>query len=445
LICLYRNPQTLSESQTNKTMKKITLFLLTISFACMAQERPQSTAIVMTPELTRTVIDTLSKALIANYVFTDKAVVMSKYLKGQLAKGAYRAIKDPQQFAARISADLQTACPDLHMGFHFDDRLAQMGPPPRMRAPNPHQDSLRNADMAERNFMFTASEILPANVGYVKFNGFMDVSPAAKETVTAAFRFVRHTNALIIDLRDNHGGSPEMVKQVASYFFADKTRVNDIIVPNKRDTAKGWTDPTATDGLILRMPVYILTSSNTVSAAEDLAYAMQATKRGTIAGEKTAGGSHPVGPVFLGHGFVAGIPFAHTYNIHTGTEWEGTGVIPDIALKADASLDDVTLILFPNSWAANQHKAVDRPVDPQAVQAYLGTYEGGLKFYVKEGALYCENPERGNQVFKLRYISPGFFQLDENVQVKFGQQQGGAAGMQFYWSGGNISFKKKIR
>lgn len=87
----------------------------------MAQERPQATAVVMTPELAQVVIDTLSKALITNYVFTDKA---RAYFKGKLVKGAYRAIKDPQQFAAQISADLQTARPDLHMGFHFDPWLA---------------------------------------------------------------------------------------------------------------------------------------------------------------------------------------------------------------------------------------------------------------------------------------------------------------------------------
>ena len=425
-------------------MKKITLFLLILPFACMAQERPQATTTQMTPELTKVVIDTLSRALIANYVFTDKAQAMSKYLHGQLAKGAYRNIKDPQAFAEKISADLQTACPDLHMGFHFDPRLAQMGPPPK-RAPNPHMDSLRNANMAEHNFMFTASQILPGNVGYIKFNGFVDPTRSAIQTITAAFRFVQHTKVLIIDLRENHGGSPEMVRQVLSYFFAEKTRVNDIIVPNKHDTTKGWTDPTATDGIILRMPVYVLTSTQTVSAAEDFAYARQATKRGAVTGEKTAGGSHPVGPVFLGHGFVAGIPFAHTYNIHTGTEWEGTGVIPDIALKADVSLEEVNSTLFPNSWFANQKKAVDRPVEPAEVQAYLGTYDGGLKFYTKDKAFYCENPERGNQVFKLRYISAGFFQLDENVQVKFGQQQGSASGIQFYWSDGNISFKQKIQ
>jgi hypothetical protein len=246
-------------------MKKITLFLLTISFACMAQERRPVTVEPMTPELTRVVIDTLSKALITNYVFTDKAQVMSKYLYAQLAKGAYRNIKDPQQFAEQISADLQTACPDLHMGFRYNPQLAQMGPPPR-HEPGPREDSLRNVFMEARNFMFTASEILPGNVGYVKFNGFVDVTPSAIQTVTAAFRFVQHTKALIIDLRENHGGSPAMVRQVLSYFFPEKTRVNDIIVPNKHDTTKGWTDPTATGGVILRMPVYVLTSAQTVSA-----------------------------------------------------------------------------------------------------------------------------------------------------------------------------------
>ena len=119
------------ESETNKAMKKIIFLLLTLSFAGMAQERPQPAVPPMTPALEQAVIDTLSKALIANYVFTDKARHMSEYLKGQLAKGAYRTIKDPQVFAQQIAADLQTACPDLHMGFNFDARLAQIGAPPR--------------------------------------------------------------------------------------------------------------------------------------------------------------------------------------------------------------------------------------------------------------------------------------------------------------------------
>ena len=84
-------------------MKKIALFLLTISCACRAQQMPQATVVLMTPELTKTIIDTLSKALVTNYVYTDKARLMGDYLKAQSAKGAYRNIKDPQQFLPRKS------------------------------------------------------------------------------------------------------------------------------------------------------------------------------------------------------------------------------------------------------------------------------------------------------------------------------------------------------
>ena len=72
----------------------------------MAQERRPAGEEPMTPELTKVVVDTLSKALINNYVFTDKARVMGKYLYAQLAKGAYRNIKDPQAFAEQISAEV---------------------------------------------------------------------------------------------------------------------------------------------------------------------------------------------------------------------------------------------------------------------------------------------------------------------------------------------------
>jgi len=426
-------------------MKKILpLLLLALSLSSVAQQQQPAAPVTMTPELTKSVIDTLSKALIANYVFTDKARLMSKYLYGQLAKGAYRNIKDPRVFADTISDDLQTACPDQHIHFDFNPSVPQTRPGGQP-APDRYMDSLEKANLLANNFAFTASDVLSGNVGYVKFTGFMPVSPAAKETITAAFRFVQHTQALIIDLRENHGGNEAMIKQIESYFFPEKTRMNDVITPGKRDTAKGWTDPTATDGLVMRMPVFILTSTNTFSAGENFAYAMQAAKRAVIAGEKTAGASHFTDRFFLGHGFMAGIPNARAYNIHTGTEWEGVGVIPDIALKADTSLDAITSILFPDSWIAKQRRSVYKLVDPAAAQPWLGTYESGLKFYVKDSALYCDNAQRGNQTVKLLYISPGYYQLDEMIQIKFGQQQGATPGLQLYFGNGLVMFRKKIQ
>ncbi len=70
------------------------------------------------------------------------------------------------------------------------------------------------------------------------------------------------------------------------------------------------------------MPLYILTSKHTFSAAEDFTYAMQVNKRAIIVGETTGGGAHPTGPVDVGQGFVMDIPFARSINHITQTDWE---------------------------------------------------------------------------------------------------------------------------
>ena len=120
--------------------------------------------------------------------------------------------------------------------------------------------------------------------------------------------------------------------------------------PNRHDTTKGWTDPTATDGLILRMPVYVLTSSSKRYRRLKISpMGCRRQKEATIAGEKTAGGCPSNGRTGFSGSWLCSrhSVFAHTYNIHTGTDWEGTGVIPDVALKADASLDEVTFNFIP--------------------------------------------------------------------------------------------------
>ena len=47
------------------------------------------------------------------------------------------------------------------------------------------------------------------------------------DTAAAAMTFVSATDALIIDLRQNNGGSPDGVAFLANYLFAEPQRVND--------------------------------------------------------------------------------------------------------------------------------------------------------------------------------------------------------------------------
>jgi C-terminal processing protease CtpA/Prc len=86
-------------------------------------------------------------------------------------------------------------------------------------------------------------------------------------------------------------------------------------------------------------PVYVLTSGRTFSGAEEFAYNLQVQGRAEIIGETTGGGAHPTRPFGISPAVRIGIPFARSINPVTGTNWEGTGVVPDTAVAADDAYD----------------------------------------------------------------------------------------------------------
>lgn len=427
---------------------------------CQAQVRQEKASLQVTPAVTHLLIDSIRAVLNRNYIFPDTALKMSAYLEQEYKKGAYIAIKDPQDLARRLEQDLQNAHHDGHFHLRYAPGMAKdlsdtTGIAERRRI----GDSLRLIDMRQRNFLFTKVEILPGDIGYVKFNAFVGFRNEARPIFTGAFRFVANTKALIIDLRDNGGGSPDMVSQVESYFFPTRTHLNDIIDRNNGKRVF-WTDPAEADSVILQMPVYVLTSKHTFSGAEDFSYGMQSVRRAVIVGDTTGGGAHPVGPVPVALGFVADIPFARSLNPYTHTDWEGTGVIPDIPVASGKALETAEKAIF-TQWLQNAATDLEKRRaqwglndllawqseeirDSSALTSYTGTYQGGLVFYVSRLALYCRNAERGNEVFKLHAISGDRFVLDENVQVEFKKDdQGNFSGINMWWSNGQVSYKPR--
>ena len=82
----------------------------------------------------------------------------------------------------------------------------------------------------------------------------------------------------------------------------------------------------------------MLTSSRTFSGAEEFTYNLKNLKRATIVGETTGGGAHPVSGHRIDDRFVIGVPFARAINPITKTNWEGTGVEPDVKVAAPDAL-----------------------------------------------------------------------------------------------------------
>src|SRR5262249_14116095 len=162
------------------------------------------------------------------------------------------------------------------------------------------------------------------NIGLIDLRAFLE-KDLTRPALSAAMALVASTNALIIDLRENGGGEPETVALLCSYLVPAGTRlhVNDIYDRPTNKTTEYWTEPSLADPRYTGRPIYVLTSANTFSGGEELAYDIQTHKLGTIVGETTGGGAHPGDVVPVGGGFVAFIPSGRAINPITKTDWEG--------------------------------------------------------------------------------------------------------------------------
>jgi len=272
------------------------------------------------------------------YVFPETAKKMAEAVQTQLKSGAYEAISDGDDFAAKLTEDLRAVSHDKHLGVNFSAQVLPKREPGANPTPDPATLEQRRAQALKRNnCAFEKVEWLPSNIGYLKFNGFADPEICGP-TVTTAMSFLANVDALIIDLRTNGGGSPEMVTYICSYLFGERTHLNDLYNRKEDKTTEFWTRDVPGPRLA-KQPVFVLTSKRTFSGAEEFTYNLKNLKRATIIGETTGGGAHPVSGHRIDDHFMIGVPFARAINPITKTNWEGTGVEPDVKVAAGEALE----------------------------------------------------------------------------------------------------------
>jgi retinol-binding protein 3 len=284
---------------------------------------------------TRTkVIDGAVAALNESYVFPETAKKMEEAVKGHQKNGDYNSITDGDDFAKRLTDDFQAVSHDKHLHVMFSP-----APMPDMEAqrPDPKREAEERKDLERVNCGFNKAEILEGNVGYLKFDFFADPGICGP-TVVAAMNFLANVDAIIFDLRENGGGDPKMVAFVCSYLFAERTHLNDLWTRKGDITDQYWTDPYVPGKRLDGKPAFVLTSKNTFSGGEEFTNNLKTLKRATIVGETTGGGAHPVRGHRITDHFGIGVPFARAINPITHTNWEGTGVEPDVKVAAAAAL-----------------------------------------------------------------------------------------------------------
>jgi hypothetical protein len=280
-------------------------------------------------------IESMVQKLHSYYVFPEIAQQIELSVRGRLASGAYNQIDDPRALCEALTADMQAINHDKHLRLFYSPEPI----PPRE---NVFEDPAWLAEMHQRslldNFGFQKVERLAGNVGYLDFRYF--ASPeSAGETAVTAMNFLAHTSAMIVDLRRNDGGDPAMVALLCSYFFSSEpVHLNSLYWRASDLTQQYWTLPYVPGRRYLDKPVYVLTSTETFSGAEEFTYNLKNLKRATIVGETTGGGAHPGDRYQITSHIEAFIPTGRAINPVSKTNWEGTGVAPDIAVPAEQAL-----------------------------------------------------------------------------------------------------------
>jgi hypothetical protein len=191
--------------------------------------------------------------------------------------------------------------------------------------------------LEENNCFFSKVEVLPHNIGYLKLDSFPDPAICGA-TAAKAMASLNGTNAIIFDLRDNAGGYPKMVALVAGYLFDRPMHLNDMYDRGENSTVESWTPAPVAGNKLADKPAYVLTSSTTFSGAEEFSYDLKMLKRATIVGEPTSGRGHiPIGRKINDH-FEIRVPDRRSINPISKTDWDGTGVLPDVKVKAADAL-----------------------------------------------------------------------------------------------------------
>jgi hypothetical protein len=369
-------------------------------------------------------IESISNLLADNYVYPKVAEKMNIHIQNQLKKGQYAKFNNANAFADKLTDDLRSISKDEHLAIiHNPKRVAVQRELEAQPENNEFDaDFLRQA--RQENFGFKEVKIIEGNIGYLNLSRFYDASIGG-DTAVAAMNFLANTDALIIDLRKNGGGEPSMIQLITSYLYSSEpVHLNSFYWRPSDTHTQTWTLPHVQGKRRPNIPIYVLTSNGTFSAAEEFSYNLRNLERATLIGETTGGGAHPGGTEVVNDQFLIWLPQGRAINPVTNTNWEGVGVKPHIEVDSKHALslahEKALSALaqanpgedgFKYRWHIQTLTAKSEPImlDRNILASYVGVY-GPRTISLENGELYYQR--KGRDKFKLSAINSTTFSVE---------------------------------
>jgi C-terminal processing protease CtpA/Prc len=305
------------------------------------------------------VIDHVIAEMNRRYVFPDVARQVESAMRQQQAAKAFDGISSGKEFADRLTQALQEVTHDKHVRVRHSEAPVPVRQEGDTDQPTAAELAMWRAHEEKRNYGVERVERLPGNIGYIDLRGFAPAALAGP-ALAAAMTLVAHTDALIVDLRRNGGGDPETVALVCSYLFDHRTHLNSLYFREGDRTEQFWTlEWVPGERYGQAKPVYVLTSGQTFSGAEEFAYNLRTQKRATLVGETTGGGANPGDLRRLSEHFEMFVPSGRAINPITNTNWEGVGVEPHVKTPAPQALAAAQALAL-KGLIEGEHDAVQR-------------------------------------------------------------------------------------
>ncbi|OXB23679.1 hypothetical protein B0A80_09430 [Flavobacterium tructae] len=309
--------------------KLVFLFVLT----CLILPNANGQQKKITEKFKKETILKIDSLIQKEYIFPDQAKLIAAHLKKSYKENKFKKYDLLDSFAVALTKEIRLVNNDKHLRvkpkFVPDNKNTNA-------AKDSYEIYLHNlTDNRKLADGFREVKILDGNIGYLNFKYFIhETNP----TIDSYMQLLSKTDAIVIDLRTNGGGSPKTVQYLCSYFFKEPLLLNTLYF--RKDNFTEEFRVTEVNGKKrIDVPLFIITGDRSFSGAEEFSYNMQTQKRATLVGEVTGGGANPGEILEINSLLEIFIPTGTAINPITKTNWEGIGVIPEYKTTKELAYD----------------------------------------------------------------------------------------------------------